>query len=272
MHTSPRFGIGVLEPAIQHDVLPVALHPAMLFNGTRADLDRLAGVSFAVTTVKSLRPLGEALVIEMGGEPVWVEEEDRPAYAAALAAVCEGIEGVVAAAARVLTDCGLERPSRILAPLVSSAFEHATAPVACPRTPGRRCRRRRGARVSLRIPRWLKAPEPGWSTTADVVVAGSGIAGLTTALRLREQVATVLLVTKTVLNAGSTAWAQGGIAAALADEDSPEEHLRDTLVAGVGPLRRRGGRAPWSTRARSGCASWSPWGPSSTATPTARSA
>ncbi len=86
----------------------------------------------------------------------------------------------------------------------------------------------------VRIPRWLAAPAPGWTTSADVVVVGSGIAGLTAALRLRERGATVLLVTKTLLNEGSTAWAQGGIAAALADDDSPQEHLRDTLVAGVG--------------------------------------
>jgi predicted short-subunit dehydrogenase-like oxidoreductase (DUF2520 family) len=128
VHTSPAFGIGVLEPAGAHDVLPVALHPAIVLTGTRADLDRLAGVSFAVTTVKPLRPLGEALVIEMGGEPVWVEEEDRPAYAAALAAVREGVEGVVGAAGRVLADCGIERPSRLLAPLVGSAFDAAAAP------------------------------------------------------------------------------------------------------------------------------------------------
>ena len=44
----------------------------------------------------------------------------------------------------------------------------------------------------------------------------------------------MLLVTKTVLSAGSTAWAQGGIAAALHPEDTPQEHLDDTLVAGVG--------------------------------------
>ncbi|WP_218279226.1 L-aspartate oxidase [Knoellia remsis] len=85
-----------------------------------------------------------------------------------------------------------------------------------------------------RIPRALAAPAPGWTTSADVIVVGSGIAGLTCALRLRERVDRVLLVTKTVLDEGSTAWAQGGIAAALHPEDSPQEHLEDTLVAGVG--------------------------------------
>ena len=49
-----------------------------------------------------------------------------------------------------------------------------------------------------------------------------------------ERVDKVLLVTKTVLDEGSTAWAQGGIAAALDPEDSPQEHLHDTLVAGAG--------------------------------------
>ena len=88
--------------------------------------------------------------------------------------------------------------------------------------------------AEVRIPRALAAPAPGWTTSADVIVVGSGIAGLTCALRLREQVDRVLLVTKTVLDEGSTAWAQGGIAAALHPEDSPEEHLEDTLVAGVG--------------------------------------
>ena len=65
-------------------------------------------------------------------------------------------------------------------------------------------------------------------------MVGSGIAGPHRALRLRTRVPRVLLVTKDPLSSGSTVWAQGGIAAALDPEDSPEEHLADTLVAGVG--------------------------------------
>jgi L-aspartate oxidase len=81
----------------------------------------------------------------------------------------------------------------------------------------------------------LLAPEAGWTTEVDVVVVGSGIAGLTTALTVRRTTAgKVLLVTKTYLDAGSTRWAQGGIAAALGEGDTPEQHLEDTLVAGVG--------------------------------------
>ncbi len=78
------------------------------------------------------------------------------------------------------------------------------------------------------------APEPGWSVTADVVVIGTGIAGLTAALRLRGSVDKVLVVTKDVLAAGSTQWAQGGIAAALGPGDTPAQHEHDTLVAGAG--------------------------------------
>jgi L-aspartate oxidase len=79
----------------------------------------------------------------------------------------------------------------------------------------------------------LAAPPPGWTATADVVVVGSGVAGLTAALHARRA-GRVLLVTKALLETGSTRWAQGGIAAALAPDDSPEDHLRDTLVAGAG--------------------------------------
>ena len=91
--------------------------------------------------------------------------------------------------------------------------------------------------------RQLTAPEPGWTTEADVIVVGSGIAGLTTALELRAKVDRVLVVTKSVLSSGSTVWAQGGIAAALDPEDTPDQHLHDTLVAGAGTCSEEAVRA-----------------------------
>ncbi len=86
------------------------------------------------------------------------------------------------------------------------------------------------------IARRLLAPPPGWVRQADVVVVGSGIAGVTAALNAHSAMPgrRVLLVTKSVLDDGSTRWAQGGIAAALGPGDSPEQHLADTLTAGAG--------------------------------------
>ncbi|MFD8968023.1 L-aspartate oxidase [Streptomyces sp. NPDC059568] len=80
----------------------------------------------------------------------------------------------------------------------------------------------------------LTAPAPGWAIDADVVVVGSGVAGLTTALRCTAAGLRTVVVTKARLDDGSTRWAQGGIAAALGDGDTPEQHLEDTLVAGAG--------------------------------------
>ncbi|WP_277040059.1 L-aspartate oxidase [Actinacidiphila oryziradicis] len=80
----------------------------------------------------------------------------------------------------------------------------------------------------------LRAPAPGWAIDADVVVVGSGVAGLTVALRCAAAGAKVTVVTKARLDDGSTRWAQGGIAAALGEGDTPAQHLDDTLVAGAG--------------------------------------
>jgi len=80
----------------------------------------------------------------------------------------------------------------------------------------------------------LRAPEPGWAETTDVVVVGSGIAGLTCALHLREAGLHVTVVTKVNIDDGSTRWAQGGIAAVLDPLDTPQAHAGDTIVAGVG--------------------------------------
>jgi len=84
------------------------------------------------------------------------------------------------------------------------------------------------------VPRRLRAAEPGWVIGTDVVVVGSGIAGLSAALHARAAGYGVVVVTKVNITDGSTRWAQGGIAAVLDPADTPAEHLSDTMAAGVG--------------------------------------
>ena len=105
------------------------------------------------------------------------------------------------------------------------------------------------------LPTRLLAPEPGWAETTDVVVVGSGVAGLTAALHLREAGLHVTVVTKVNIDDGSTRWAQGGIAAVLDPLDTPGGARRrhpGRRGRAVRPGRRRGaGR----TRGRRGYAS-----------------
>jgi nicotinate-nucleotide pyrophosphorylase (carboxylating) len=87
--------------------------------------------------------------------------------------------------------------------------------------------------MSGRLPQRLAAAEPSWRRDVDIVVLGSGAAGLSAALAARPT-RDVLVVTKDVLSGGSTAWAQGGLAGVLDPKDSLENHVRDTLAAGAG--------------------------------------
>jgi L-aspartate oxidase len=83
------------------------------------------------------------------------------------------------------------------------------------------------------LPQRLATETPGWVREVDVVVIGSGIAGLTAALECRD-LGSVMVVTKDVVAAGSTNWAQGGIASVQAEGDTVQQHVDDTLVAGAG--------------------------------------
>jgi predicted short-subunit dehydrogenase-like oxidoreductase (DUF2520 family) len=124
-HTSGRFGIAVLGPATAAGALPLALHPVMTFTGTSMDLRRLAGATFGVTAPEDLRPVAEALVVEIGAEPVWVAEQDRALYHAALAHGSNHLVTLVAQARDLLAAAGVEDPGRALGPLLNAALDNA---------------------------------------------------------------------------------------------------------------------------------------------------
>jgi predicted short-subunit dehydrogenase-like oxidoreductase (DUF2520 family) len=124
-HTSGGHGLAVLDPATREGVLPLALHPVMTFTGRPEDIDRLDGTSFGATAPEPLRPVAEALVLEMGGEPVWVPEEARPLYHAALVTGANHLVTLVNESLDLLRGAGVDNPTRVLAPLLEAALDNA---------------------------------------------------------------------------------------------------------------------------------------------------
>jgi predicted short-subunit dehydrogenase-like oxidoreductase (DUF2520 family) len=124
-HSSGAHGFRVLDPLLASGALPLAMHPVMTFTGTEVDLQRLAGACFGVTAPEELRLAAEALVIEMGAEPVWIEESLRPLYHAALATGANHLVTLVNQAADLLRAAGVEQPGRMLGPLLGAALDNA---------------------------------------------------------------------------------------------------------------------------------------------------
>jgi predicted short-subunit dehydrogenase-like oxidoreductase (DUF2520 family) len=141
VHASGRHGVRVLDPATRNGALPLALHPVMTFAGREDDLDRIKGTCFGVTSPQSLRAVAEVLVIEMGGEPVFLPEESRPLYHAALTLAADHLIALVAEAAALLERAASDQPpsdplaggqpgsvppGRLLRPLLAAALDNAT--------------------------------------------------------------------------------------------------------------------------------------------------
>ena len=125
VHTSGRYGMAIFDAAAGHHVLGLALHPAMTFTGTAMDLVRLADCCFGITAPVPLRAVAEALVVEMGAEPVWIEEKDRPMYHAGLAHGANHLVTLVAQAMQVVGSAGVQEPQRLIAPLLHAALDNA---------------------------------------------------------------------------------------------------------------------------------------------------
>ena len=117
-HTSGAHGLAVLG-----DVTGMALHPAMTFTGADSDLDRLPGIAWGVTTTD--RAFATRLVADLGGVPEWIAEDARPLYHAALAHGANHLVTLVNEAADLLRAAGVDRPGRVLSPLLQAALDNA---------------------------------------------------------------------------------------------------------------------------------------------------
>jgi predicted short-subunit dehydrogenase-like oxidoreductase (DUF2520 family) len=125
LHTAPGLGCSVLAPAVAAGAIPLAVHPAMVFTGTSLDLVRLRESYCAVTAPTPVLPIGQALVVEMGGEPVIVAESDRVTYAEAIATATSFSAEIVRQSTALLEGLGIESPAGVLGPLLRSSVETA---------------------------------------------------------------------------------------------------------------------------------------------------
>lgn len=125
LHTSGRCGLAPMLPAIDAGVGAMAIHPAMSFTGTAMDLDRLRETCFGITAPPDLLPVAEALVVEMGGEPVPIDEFDRVRYHLGLVHGANYAITLIAQAMQILRGAGVERPDRVLRPLLNASIDNA---------------------------------------------------------------------------------------------------------------------------------------------------
>ncbi|MGI8869695.1 MAG: Rossmann-like and DUF2520 domain-containing protein [Mycobacteriales bacterium] len=97
----------------------------MTFAGRPEDGARLAGAPFGVTAPDQLRPVAESLVVEMGGEPFWIEESARPLYHAALTVSANHLVTLVTESADLLRKAGVVEPAKVIGPLLQASLDNA---------------------------------------------------------------------------------------------------------------------------------------------------
>jgi predicted short-subunit dehydrogenase-like oxidoreductase (DUF2520 family) len=124
IHTSGRHGLDVLAPAEEVGAHGIAMHPAMTFTGTDVDLARLAGCMFGVTAHEADRDVVQALVDDLGGRAMWIDEDKRVLYHAALAHGANHLVTLVSQAMDLLREAGSDDPAATLGPLLGAALDN----------------------------------------------------------------------------------------------------------------------------------------------------
>lgn len=125
LHTDPAYGTGVLAPAVAKGAIPLAVHPAIAFTGTSMDLRALKNAYAAVTAPGPVLPIAQALAVELGCEPVVIDEAARPAYAEGIATARDFSRSIVRQAATLLSEAGVPHPGAYLSSLVHTTIDHA---------------------------------------------------------------------------------------------------------------------------------------------------
>ena len=127
VHHCAEFGTALLGGAVDQGVIPLAIHPAIDVTGTSIDLVRLREGWCGVTAPRPVLPIAQALVVELGAEPLVIAEGDRAVYAEAIDTATSFTRSIVQQATALLGGIGVDAPGFVLSSLVRSAADNALA-------------------------------------------------------------------------------------------------------------------------------------------------
>lgn len=125
VHLAAGFGHEALEEATALGAIALAIHPAMHFTGTSLDLRRMKESYFAVSAPQVALPIAQALVIEMGAEPIIIDAAQRASYAEAIEVASNFSALIVNQAVGLLSKAGVPNPALVIAPVIESAVDQA---------------------------------------------------------------------------------------------------------------------------------------------------
>lgn len=125
VHLAAQFDHEILSEALAKGAIPLAIHPAMRFTGTSLDLNRMKESFFAVSAPAVALPIAQALVIEMGAEPIVIASSARASYAEAIEVASNFSAMIVNQAIGLLEQAGVENPALVIAPVIESAVDQA---------------------------------------------------------------------------------------------------------------------------------------------------
>lgn len=135
VHLSPHHGYEVLADAARLGTIPVALAPLMHFTGTSMDLHVLQNATAVVTTPDVYRPIAQALAIELGADPVELNEQQRQAFAEAYDVAAGFSSLVVQQAVGILQEAGVDEAAKLIGPVVRSEIDRSLVRPAKPLDP-----------------------------------------------------------------------------------------------------------------------------------------
>ncbi len=125
VHFAAEYGYEILQEAMSQGAISLAIHPAMHFTGTSLDLRRMKESYFAVSAPQVALPIVQALVIEMGAEPIVIEASQRESYAEAIEVASNFSAMIVNQAVGLLEQVGVPNPELVIAPVIESAVDQA---------------------------------------------------------------------------------------------------------------------------------------------------